>query len=234
GWIPRRLLPQKDTREIRSTYKDNPFVGEDYGKILEDLKNEDENHYRVYALGEWGVPKDLIYSRYTFVEELPQACDDFIWGLDFGYNNPSALVKIGVRDGSLYVQEKLYRSRLNTSELIALMQEIIPPHERGRQIFADSAEPDKIAELCAAGFNVAASDKAVRHGIDMVSRFRLHITRDSANLIKEIQNYKWKTAPGGLVLDEPVKFNDHALDALRYAVRSYFRALPPPWLTVIG
>ena len=234
GWIPKRLLPQKETLEIRSTYKDNPFVGTDYGKILEDLKHEDENHYRVYALGEWGVPKDLIYSKYSFVEELPQSYDEVIWGLDFGYNNPSALVKIAVRDGALFVQEKLYRSRLNTADLIAQLQELIPPEERGGHIYADSAEPDKIAELAAAGFNITGADKAVRHGIDMVSRFKLHLTRDSANLIKEIQNYKWKTAPGGVVLDEPVKFNDHALDALRYAVRSYFRTLPPPWLTIIG
>ena len=49
----------------------------------------------------------------------------------------------------------------------------------------------------------------------------LLITKSSVNLIKEIESYSWKTDLNGNILEEPVKFNDHALDALRYAVYSY-------------
>jgi phage terminase large subunit len=49
----------------------------------------------------------------------------------------------------------------------------------------------------------------------------LYITKRSINLLKEIRSYKWKTDKDGRVLDEPVKFNDHAMDAGRYGVFTY-------------
>jgi phage terminase large subunit len=52
----------------------------------------------------------------------------------------------------------------------------------------------------------------------MVKSIPLFITRRSTNLIKEIKSYKWKIDKDGKVLDEPVKFNDDGLDALRYAI----------------
>jgi len=39
--------------------------------------------------------------------------------------------------------------------------------------------------------------------------------------IKEIKGYKYKETSKGEVLDEPVKFMDHAMDALRYAVYTH-------------
>jgi len=37
-------------------------------------------------------------------------------------------------------------------------------------------------------------------------------------LLKEIRSYKWKEDKDGKILDEPVKFNDHAISAMRYAI----------------
>ena len=44
-----------DVRIYHSTYKDNKFLDEEYGKQLEFYKVVDFNHYRVYALGEFGI-----------------------------------------------------------------------------------------------------------------------------------------------------------------------------------
>jgi hypothetical protein len=46
----------------------------------------------------------------------------------------------------------------------------------------------------------------------------LHISSDSPNTIKEFRNYKWREDKDGNTLDEPVKFMDHACDAIRYAI----------------
>ena len=47
------------------------------------------------------------------------------------------------------------------------------------------------------------------------------VTKCSTNLIKELQTYSWKSDINGNILEEPVKFNDHLLDALRYAIYTY-------------
>ena len=44
----------------------------------------------------------------------------------------------------------------------------------------------------------------------------LHITEDSVNLAKEAQNYQHKKDKNGIVLEEVVKYFDHAIDAARY------------------
>jgi len=56
-----------------------------------------------------------------------------------------------------------------------------------------------------------------------VKRYKLHIHKDSVNLIKEFQGYKWKEDKNGNILDEPVKFNDHALDAVRYGIFTHLK-----------
>ena len=49
-------------------------------------------------------------------------------------------------------------------------------------------------------------------------RKQLYITKNSINLLKEIKSYKWKTDKDGRVMEEPVKFRDDLMDAMRYAI----------------
>lgn len=44
-----------DTTVLKYTYKDNPFLTDVDIKELERLKDVDENQYRIYTLGEWGL-----------------------------------------------------------------------------------------------------------------------------------------------------------------------------------
>jgi len=48
-------------------------------------------------------------------------------------------------------------------------------------------------------------------------RLRLTVSAACANAIAEFESYCWKETAGG-VKDEPEKVNDHAMDALRYAL----------------
>jgi phage terminase large subunit len=36
-----------------------------------------------------------------------------------------------------------------------------------------------------------------------------------------MKSYKWKEDKNGLILDEPVKFKDHLMDAMRYAIYTF-------------
>ncbi len=221
-WLKKRFFDRKtdDASILMTTYKDNKFIDTDYRKVLEELKEQDEMFYRIYALGEWGVLENLVYSNYEVVSDVPDHFDEVIYGLDFGYNNPTALVKIGILDERLYILDEMYERGLTNADLIDQLRRIV--ESTNSSIYADSAEPNRIEEIRRAGFNIYPANKSVKDGIDFVKRHRLYIHASCTNVIKEIESYKWKKDKDGNVLEEPIKFMDHAMDAIRYAIFTHF------------
>ena len=212
-------------RIIHSTYHDNPFIDDEYKQELEALKEQDEGYYKIYTLGEWGGRKALIYAgRYQVVEDedWPGAFENECYGLDFGYNNPSALVHVGFIDEVPYAEEILYSSKLTNTQLIERMREAGVKSEV--PIYADSAEPARIQEISDAGFyclpaEQAKKPNAVKARIDFIQSRGFKVRATSTEMQGELTSYKWKEDPRtGLVLDEPVKFRDHAMNAFEYAV----------------
>lgn len=211
---------------LHSTYKDNPFISADAIKTLEDLKNEDEAYYKIYALGEWAELTNIIYKPFIIEKQYPETFEETIFGLDFGFNNPTALVRIDIKDREFYITEVLYKSKLTNGELIKEIKSLLPRHVIERSTFyADCAEPARIVEFNdrANGFNVIPADKSVKDGIDFVKRQKIHTLETNININEERRLYKYKSDSRGVVLDEPVKFKDHALDALRYALYTHFK-----------
>jgi phage terminase large subunit len=216
-WLNTELIEgmRDDTAVHHSTYKDNPFLPEEYIVELEGLT--DENFYKIYTLGEFGELKNIIYANYE-VEDFDfneKEFDEWIYGIDFGYNNQNAVIGIGVRDDEYWLVEVLYQTHMTNQDLIAKLNESI---ESNSTIYADSAEPARISEIKREGFNIYPADKSVKDGIDFVKSKRLHVDRNSVDLINELRGYKYKEDKDGNVLDEPVKFRDHLMDAMRYAM----------------
>lgn len=224
-WIKTELIDKgADCVDIHSTYKDNPFLDEDYVMDLEATRNQDLNFWRIMALGEWGRLENMIYSNWdsdtqVFPQEIP-----LIYGVDFGYNVPSVLLKIGYTDTDIWEEELIYQPHLTNQQFIEKIKREIPPSLRNRPIYCDSAEPDKISEMRSAGLNAKLAKKNIKEGIDFVKRLAVHIITSSSNIIKEKTSYVWKTDPKTRKpIDEPVEFNDHAQDAERYAVYTHLR-----------
>ncbi len=90
----------------------------------------------------------------------------------------------------------------------------------------------RIEEISRAGFNVYESQKEVKDGLDFVKRQKLHIHEDSVNLLDEIRGYKYKESRDGIVLEEPVKFRDHLMDSLRYALYTHSSEVKPGFFVV--
>ena len=220
SWIYKKLFTQKDITVIKSTYKDNNFLQQSYINTLLSLKNYDENAYKVFALGEWGASEKIIYKNWSLVDELPQNPSEIFYGLDFGFNNPTALVQVTVYDGKFYAKEILYQSGLTNTALTEKLKTLLNGQE-SKTIYADAAEPNRIAEISANGLNIKPAQKNVLNGIMSVKSDNFFVTKSSTNLIKELQTYSWKSDVNGNILEEPVKFNDHLLDALRYAIYTY-------------
>lgn len=216
SWLKSHFFdkPVDNCSILKTTYKDNlRFLDLDYVRVIENLINEDENYHRVYALGEWGSQKGLIYTNWRLTNEVPKA-GTVTYGLDFGFNNPTALVEIREYDGEIYLRELIYQTHLTNAELIDKIKQL---NVSGR-IYCDSAEPNRIQELRAAGLTAMPAKKDVLKGIDFAKSRKLRVYSESSNLIKELQSYKWREDKDGRVLDEPVKFQDHLMDAMRYGL----------------
>ena len=231
GWINLRLVnpaanrrdePRDNVEVIYSSYKDNPFLDAEYIADLEGLKNEDETYYKIFALGVWAQSGAIIYSNYDIVpaSAFPTDFDETLVGLDFGFNNPAAGIFVGVKDNEAWIRELVYQSHLTNPDLIERVKAELTPDWLDALLRADEAEPDRIEEFKRARFRIEPAPKgknSLRDGIDFCKRLKWHISDDSINVIKEVRGYKWKEKDG-LVLDEPVKFMDHSMDAIRYAL----------------
>jgi len=213
-------LPEQESVLIKSTYKDNPFLPESIKRQIEDLQRTDEALYQIYALGEKAISKLNIYSNWTFVKHREPRFTNFVYGLDFGYNHPTALVRVYYCDKDIYIEPVIYESYLTTTQLIERFEQLnIDKHT---DILADYSRPEIIAELQTAGYNVGNANKVVKKGIDNVKTFGVY-AEDYPPLKKEYDNYKWKKI-GDIITDEPVKLFDDAMDAIRYAT-TYIREM---------
>ena len=206
-------LPENESVLIKSTYKDNPFLPESIKRQIEDLKRTDEALYQIYALGEKAISKSNIYSTWQFVREKPLRFENYVYGLDFGYNHPTALVRVYWHEKDIYIEPVIYESYLTTTQLIERFGQL--GISKTDDILADYARPEIIAELQTAGYNVSNANKVVKKGIDNVKSFGV-FCQDDPRLKKEYDNYKWKKV-GDTITDEPVKLFDDAMDAVRYA-----------------
>lgn len=223
---------RKRARKVHFHWKDNPFLPEDFIEELESLKEYDEGLWRRYSLGEWGVDVDenLIFTNWD-TEILEGEADEWIGGVDFGYNNPSVFLLIGLKDEKdVYIHREIYERRLLNREfgerILSLLEEARVSHDI--PIFADSSEPDRIEELCRMGLNVYPADRSdVLERIDFVKGLKLHIDPTCRNTLNEIQSYEWMKDKDGNVLDRPVKAFDHAMDSMTYALWSREKFVQP-------
>ena len=204
---------------LKTTYKDNLFIDDEYVQMLEEMKDRDYVYYQIYALGEWGVLGNLIFTNYI-IEDIPT--EDHYYGsiyqgIDFGFNDPSAYVKVGLKDDELYIYDELYLRGLTNNELIPYVKERL---SKGK-IVADSSEPDRIKEFRQKGVDMTSAVKgkdSVKAGLDWAKRKRIHIHPSCVNFINEIQSYKYREDKDGNIYDEPVDMNNHLMDAFRYAL----------------
>ena len=199
---------------IHSTYMDAKGVLPKAVVANIESNRSDKNWWNVFGLGLIGKLDALIWPNMVIVDDLPQKADWTAWayGLDFGFTNPTALVKVALSDGKLYWDECLYQARLTNADLIERLT-----HEERADIYPDSADPNRIEEINRAGFVCVAANKDVKLGIDVVKRQPLHITKRSVALIKEVRKYSYRKDRGDKILEEPCKIDDHGCDAGRYA-----------------
>jgi len=245
GWINTWLKKQIDVTTLYSTYKDNPFLSQQFIDTLEALKDQDENAYRIAVLGEYAQGTHIIYPPFL-MDLWPgwAAFDKDIWyGIDFGWAVPTCVLEfrtIQKEEGKLpevYVRELIYETELNNQDLIGRLNRLIKKDQRDRPIYCDPSAPAYIDELVLAGFNATPGDNDVENGIDFCKRLKVHSLPQNEGFNKERERYMYRVdrRTGEVVDDKPVKFNDHAMDAFRYGGYTHLSPLQQliPSLTML-
>lgn len=214
------LIEDKRSLLIKSTYKDNIYLPKENVEEIENLINTDENYYKIYALGERPISNSRIYTHFkTFDEHIESG--ECSYGLDFGFNHPTVLVKTKFIDNKAYITEEIYKSKMTTTDLVNEMNLI--GVDKSLPIYCDSARPEVIEELKRSGYrNAKISNKSVKPGIDKIKSMQIYIHIESVNIWREFKLYSWKTN-GDVVIDEPIKLNDDGMDAIRYSIYSHNR-----------
>ena len=206
-----------DCSRFFTTYKNNPYLDTTVKKAIEELRQTNQKAWKVYGLGEW-VGNEKAIFEFTQIEWLPEDAEFIAFGLDFGYSSdPTALASIWKYNNELYIVEHCYERGMVTNDIVTMLKGVVKGRE---EIWADSAEPRLIEELYREGFNIKPVIKgkdSINFGIQVMQNYKINIPKTCQNLINEFYSYEWSSDRFGKQLDRPIDFNNHLIDAARYA-----------------
>lgn len=229
-WFYTTMLPSRsDVDFITLTYKDNEALD---AVTIAEIESHQKNKawWQVYGLGQLGEVESRIYTGWEFIDEIPSFAKLKRRGLDFGYSHdPAAIVNLYEYQGGYILDEVLYQKGLSNKQLADIIKNQSSP---STLVKSDSSEPKSIDEIYSYGVNIIAANKgpgSISQGIKFIQGEKIAVTRRSVNIIKEYRSFLWETDKNGNITKNPAMGNDHAMDAIRYAlegVRIYAEITP--------
>lgn len=229
-WIRQRANDEKLTL-IRSVHKDNPNLFDDAGNMTDQGKRSlaalesltGVRRKRLYE-GEWATAEGAVYDMFSTADHVVERQIDefqrFGLAMDEGYTNPAVVLLIGEDgDGRLHIISEFYRRNILQNEVVDYCVNLVKEH--ACYIAAvDAAAAGLIADLQSRDVPAVASKGRVQDGIHRIQdrlkiqpdgKPRLTVSPACVNTINEFESYIWRPEK-----DEPIKENDHAMDAIRY------------------
>lgn len=212
-----------------ATSYDNPYVDDNEIDSIRSGMNEDQ--FAQEWLAEFRKMQGLVYPVFDrkmhVITEIPDT-GTYYFSVDFGFTNPTAVLFCMVDyDNNLYIYDEVYRSGMTTGQIHQAISSKMGDHFY-RYRLGDAAAAQEIANLNAAPFvlGIEPSEKgkdSIRTGIRLISdrlkENKLFIHESCLNLIWEFETYRYPDKKDDHnEPEEPIKENDHALDALRYLI----------------
>lgn len=146
-------------------------------------------------------------------------------GLDFGYNDPTAIVKcyVDLKQKKLYIYDEVYEQYLTNKDISSILKN---KKWHKNKICCDSANPKDIQDLKEMGitkvYPARKGKDSIMNGIRFLQMFEIIIHPRCTNFLMEIEAYTWlKDKFTDSYIDKPdPNCDEHLIDALRYAVES--------------
>lgn len=208
---------------------DNPFFPK---SEIQRLKEKyDPDFFQQELEAKFVLFAGLVYKDFNpilHVKELEahEHCSYYIAGVDWGYTNPAAIEIIGVTyDDKMKVLYEWFEER-RTIDQIADAAEILDKDYHIRAFYCDPSEPSFIEQFRRKGMTAIPANNEINYGINAIAeklrKQELEINKTCKNLIREFQTYQYpETRTDKPIQEKPVKVDDHALDALRYAIATF-------------
>lgn len=217
--------PPESSIFIHSTYKDNPFLNEEYVKSLEELYVRNPAKARIYCDGEWGNdPEGMVFKNWKVEDfdylELSASGLEHRVGSDFGFVDPSTIVaSLWDRDNKIiYVYDEFYKKGCQLDDMYKAM---IDMGLRKSKIYMDSAEPRSIDYFRRQGINAVPCIKgrdSVEARIAFLQNHLIIISPKCKNVINEFENFCFlKDKKTGSYSDKMDHTYSHTIDGLGYS-----------------
>lgn len=227
-------LAQRDIDWFYShaTSYDNPFND----AVLLDKKKEElpEDRFSQEYLADFRKQEGLVYKEFSRVFHLyddePIDEDEYMGGVDFGYTNPAGILSVKKdKRGSYWVTDEYYEKGKTDAQIAELVTA-----KAYTKTYPDPENPSAIKELTDRRVNVCEVVKgkdSVTNGInkirELLKQRRLRIHKNCTNLIWEFERYHYpRKVDVGNEKENPVKEDDHLLDALRYVIMMDSQGIP--------
>lgn len=209
---------------IHSTYKDNPFLGEEYVKTLDEMEKRNPNKYRVYGRGEWGVDAEgLVITNWLSLEfdplELAASGLEHRAGMDLGWVDPSAVIDTlyDRENHKIYVFNEFYKRGCQLSDLAEAVKNM---NLTKNKVYVDAAEPRTIQFFKSQGINAipcAKGKDSVKAGLMFLQDNQIIVHPKCKNFITELENFSYiKSKQTGEYTEDTTHEWSHAIDACRY------------------
>lgn len=237
-WIYRRFYENDDPDYVHidtCTY-DNIFLDPSYITNMENAYDED--WVKRMLKGEWGAYTGQIFKSYSYdrhVRDLSRISDKdikyYVAGVDWGITNPSAIITLGItKKNDVYVIDE-YRNDFakennKTSNVVSKVIETLDKKYHYRKVYCDPSAKDLIVQTKALGVSIEKADNDVLSGIgkinSLLQKDRIKIDKHCEYLRKEMPAYaRKKDSMNNNPTEDPVKMNDHSIDALRYGLTNF-------------
>ncbi len=218
-------LKDQDYRSFRFTSYDNDFIPkEEIDKAKEEIT---EDRFAQEYLADFRKTEGIVYKEFDrqrclFEDRESIRKVDYSIGIDFGFSNPAAVISvIKDYDDNYWVTREWYEKGKTDSEIAEYAAGL-----GANYYYPDPESASGIAELRKRGCNirdVVKNRDSIRNGIsavrDLLKAGKLKIHKSCDNLIWEFETYSYPEKKDMRNEDEnPIKENDHALDALRYVI----------------
>lgn len=233
-WIHKRFVqfPQGNERLFTVPTWRNPFLSEEF---IKSLMMEYDGDFALQELeGAFISHEGLIYSEFNrpahMTTVVPSEFRQVDAGVDFGWTNPGVIQVGGLNgDGDAVIVHEEYQRRRSIDDWAEVAAELAQTWNI-QTFYCDPSGADYIKAFRERGLNAVPAKNEVAPGIQAVRKRltkrgangrRLRFASSCANTFSEFEQYQWRVGRDGTPTEEPVKANDHALDALRYLVMGW-------------
>lgn len=209
---------REDFVEFHSTYLDNEFLTKEQVREIESNRHN-SRWWAIYGEGKEYLREGLCYPKVIFEPLHAHKFQNPIYGLDFGFNDPTTCVEVEIDGDKLYVEQKFYGKSMDVTDIKNFIWKYC---RRNCLIIADSAEPQIIHELKNSGIPVkpcVKGNNSVFEGVQLVNNFEIHCcSKPGDSIAREFKTYAYEQDADGNYLDTIEDKNNHCMDAVRYAV----------------